>query len=197
MYLFWINYLIRLTIFLKNLWGVYFVAHYISLFATAILGLSFQDSVNILIVLNGVGILGRILPNILADYFLGSFNVLILICICCGALSFSWIAVTDRGSLYAWAAFYGIFSSGIQSLYPAALFNITNDLTKSGSRMGMFLTFISFTALTGAPIAGELVQRHGGKYLHAQLFSGTTIIVGSGFLAVARLLENRKLLVKL
>lgn len=180
-----------------NLWGVYFVAHYISLFATAILGLSFQDSVNILIVLNGVGILGRILPNILADYFLGSFNVLILICICCGALSFSWIAVTDRGSLYAWAAFYGIFSSGIQSLYPAALFNITNDLTKSGSRMGMFLTFISFTALTGAPIAGELVQRHGGKYLHAQLFSGTTIIVGSGFLAVARLLENRKLLVKL
>ncbi|RKF76475.1 Aspyridones efflux protein apdF [Golovinomyces cichoracearum] len=180
-----------------NLWGVYFVAHYISLFATAILGLSFQDSVNILIVLNGVGILGRILPNIIADYFLGSFNVLILICICCGALSFSWIAVTDRGSLYAWAAFYGIFSSGIQSLYPAALFSITNDPKKSGSRMGMFLTFISFTALTGAPIAGELVQRHGGKYLQAQLFSGTTIVVGSGFLAVARLLENRKLLVKL
>ncbi|TQS38172.1 hypothetical protein Golomagni_01328 [Golovinomyces magnicellulatus] len=196
-YFSWIRYLIRLTVFLKNLWGIYFVAHYISLFATAILGLSFQDSVNILIVLNGVGIIGRILPNILADYFLGSFNVLILICICCGVLSFSWIFVTDRGGLYAWAAFYGMFSSGIQSIYPAALFNITKDLTKSGSRMGMFLTFISFTALTGAPIAGELVKRHGGKYLQAQLFSGTTIMIGSGFLAVARLLENRKLLVKL
>ncbi|POS87382.1 hypothetical protein EPUL_003288 [Erysiphe pulchra] len=180
-----------------NLWGDYFAVHYITLYASTVLGLSTKDSMNVLMVLNGVGLIGRIAPNILADFYAGSLNVLIIVCVSSGVMSFCWISVSNRAGLYSWAVFYGIVSAAVQSLYPAALSNLTKDISKSGTRMGMVLTFISFTALTGAPIAGELIERQGGKYMYAQIFSGLSLIVGSGFLIGSRMVESRKFAFKI
>ncbi|RKF64578.1 Fujikurins efflux protein [Erysiphe neolycopersici] len=176
-----------------NLWGVYFAAHYIALYSTTILNLSSKEAMSLLMVLNGVGLIGRIVPNILADLYVGSLNVLIIASVSSGIIIFSWISVFNQNGLYIWAAFYGIVSAAVQSLYPAALSNITKDMSKSGTRMGMVLTFISITALTGAPIAGEFIERQGGKYMYAQIFSGLSLIVGSGFLIGSRMVECKKL----
>ncbi|KAI6246983.1 MFS transporter [Erysiphe necator] len=180
-----------------NLWGVYFAAHYISLYASTILKLSSKDSSNLLMVLNGIGLIGRIAPNFLADFYAGSLNVLIIVCILSGIMNFCWVAVSDRTGLYSWAVFYGIVSAAVQSLYPAALSNLTKDMSKSGTRTGMVLTFISLTALTGAPIAGELIERQNGKYMYAQVFSGLSLMIGSGFLIASRMMESRKLAFKI
>ncbi|POS87379.1 hypothetical protein EPUL_003287 [Erysiphe pulchra] len=180
-----------------NLWGVYFAAHYITLYSTTILNLSSKEAMGILMVLNGVGLIGRVVPNFLADFYAGSLNVLIIACVSTGVMIFSWIFVSNQNGLYIWAVFYGIVSAAVQSLYPAALSNLTKDISKSGTRMGMVLTFISFTALTGAPIAGELIERQGGKYMYAQIFSGLSLIVGSGFLIGSRMVQSRKLAFKI
>jgi hypothetical protein len=40
--------------------------------------------------------------------------------------------------------------------------------------------------LVGPPIAGALIQSHGGSYLAAQIFGGVTVLLGSCVLVVGR-----------
>lgn len=84
--------------------------------------------------MNGAGLVGRLLPNFLADRF-GPLNMLAPACMLCGVCLFSWIAVGGPAGLYAWSVFYGIFGGAIQSLFPAGLSSLTTDLSKQGERM--------------------------------------------------------------
>jgi hypothetical protein len=63
--------------------------------------------------------------------------------------------------------------------------------------MGMVFTIVSFAVLTGPPIAGQLIQKKGGGYEYAQIFSGSVMLVGSGFLTAAKMCKDRRLLVKM
>lgn len=49
----------------------------ITVYGRQVLHLSSGDSLNLLITMNAVGILGRIIPALIADKFFGSFNTLI------------------------------------------------------------------------------------------------------------------------
>ncbi|KAL3423342.1 transporter MCH4-like protein 6 [Phlyctema vagabunda] len=187
-----------------NFWGVYFAFYYLGSYARNILHVNVDESINLLITLNGVGILGRILPNHLADRYYGPLNTLIPVVLVASVIIYSWIAVTNRGGLYAWAVMYGIFGAAIQSLFPATLASLTTDLRKAGVRMGMIFvsqtlqnTIVSFAVLTGPPITGQLIQKKNGGFLYAQLFGGSVLLVGSGFLTASRLAKSRKLWVKL
>jgi hypothetical protein len=40
--------------------------------------------------------------------------------------------------------------------------------------------------LVGPPIAGALIQSHGGSYLAAQMFGGATVLIGSCVLVIGR-----------
>lgn len=137
-----------------------------------------------------MGVIGRTLPNILADHLFGPLNTLIFFTICSAILSLCWISIVDERGLYTWAILYGIMGAAVQSLYPASLINLDNDLNMVGTRMGVMFTVISFTALTGPPIAGMLIHKNSGNFLHAQIFSGLNILVGSGFLLAARLVKK-------
>jgi len=150
-----------------------------------------------LIVMNGIGTIGRIIPNFLADRYFGPLNSLIPVCMLSGALTFCWIAVSSRGGLYAWAVIYGIVGAAIQSLFPATLSSLTTDLRMAGTRMGMVFTIVSFAVLTGPPIAGQLIQRKGGNYEYAQIFAGLDMLVGCSLLCAARYAKNKNLRVKL
>jgi hypothetical protein len=55
-----------------------------------------------------------------------------------------------------------------------------------GARTGMVLTVIAFSTLTGAPIAGALIERDGGGFLGVQIFGGTVMLVGCGITVAAR-----------
>ena len=140
--------------------------------------------------MNGVGIFGRIAPAFLADIYLGPLNTLIPFTLISGVLLYTWAAVSSRGGLIAFAAIYGIFAAGIQSLFPATASSLTKDLNKMGVRIGMVFTLVSFASLTGAPLAGALIERKGGDYLYAQVFAGSSLFVGCVILVGARLADS-------
>ncbi|KAI8627601.1 MFS general substrate transporter [Xylariaceae sp. FL1651] len=177
-----------------NFWGVYFAFYYLGAFsrsASVHPPLSYVDSLNLVLLLNGVGILGRLLPNHLADR-LGPLNIMAPAALLCSITLFAWMAVDTPTKLYVWAAFYGIAAGGIQSLFPAGLSSLTTDLRKQGTRMGMVFTIVSFATLTGNPIAGALIAADGGRYNGAQGFTGGSMLIGASLIFSARLVRMRR-----
>lgn len=138
-------------------------------------------------ILNGVGIIGRLVPAYVADRYTGPLNMLLGLPFVASLILYCWIAVKSRGGLIAFAVVYGLFAAGIQGLFPSILSSLTPDLQKVGIRIGMIFTIVSFASLTGAPIGGALLQKGNGNYLYAQLFAATTILVGGFVIVAARL----------
>jgi len=174
-------------------WGVYFAFYYIGSFARSIIGVPYKESINLLIVLNGLGAIGRIIPGYIADRYWGPINTLTLFVFLTSTLVFCWIAVDSRGGLYGWAVVYGITGAAIQSLFPVALSSLTTNLQMAGTRMGMVFTIVSFAVLTGPPIAGQLIQKKDGEYQYAQIFAGSVMLFGGGLLTSARFAKSKKL----
>ncbi|KAI0844887.1 MFS general substrate transporter [Daldinia vernicosa] len=176
-----------------NFWGVYFGFYYLAAFSRSEITptLEYTDSLNLLLILNGVGILGRLLPNHLADRF-GPLNLMIPACVGCGITVLAWMAVHTPSQLYGWAVAYGIVAGAIQSLFPAGLGSLTTDLRKQGTRMGMAFTIVSFAVLTGNPIAGAIIGSMGGRYEGAQGFTGASLLVGAMLLSGARFVRMRR-----
>jgi MFS family permease len=171
--------------------GTFFGFYYISSFSRQIIGVSYVDSLNLLLVLNGMGIPGRLIPNYLADRF-GPVTLLIPTSMIASVCILSWMAVDSVAGLYAWAVFYGMAAGGIQSLFPAGLSSLTPDLRKAGIRLGMAFSIISFATLIGPPIAGVIITSSGGSYRGAQLFAGLSMLVGTVFFSFAKIARIRK-----
>ena len=166
--------------------GQYFAFYYISSFAVDVLKVSYATSVNVLLVLNGVGILGRLIPSYFADKYTGPYNVLIPFCFISSIVLFFWPLVHTQGGLYAWAVCYGFFVAGFQGIFPAVLTTLTKDMSRVGTRNGMGFAIMGVGTLVGPPIAGALIQSHGGSYLAAQMFGGVTVLIGSCVLVIGR-----------
>ncbi|EHK97720.1 putative Riboflavin transporter MCH5 [Glarea lozoyensis 74030] len=177
--------------------GTYIAFYYVGSFARSIIGLPYAESINLLVCMNAVGVIGRVLPSYLADRYFGPLNTVIPAVIISSLLAFCWIAVDSRAGLYIWAVFYGISSACIQGMFPAALSTFTTDLSKAGTRLGQVFTVVSFAVLIGPPLAGVLVQRAGGSYQYAQTFAGCVMAVGSCFHVSSRLTRSRKLMIKM
>lgn len=173
---------------------MYFAFFYLASFARDALDppLSYTDSLNLLLILNGVGIVGRLVPNYVADR-IGAINTFIPMAAICSLVTLCWISVSSPAGLYAWSAIYGVVAGGIQSLFPAALSSLTTDLRKAGVRMGMIFTIVSFAVLTGPPIEGAIVGGGSIRSYHgAQAFSGSVLAVGGGFLIAAKRARMKK-----
>jgi hypothetical protein len=140
-------------------------------------------------ILNGVGVTGRLIPPALADRYYGPLRTLT----CCTLLSalfiYWWIAVRSVSGVLAWCALYAFWTNAVQTLFTASIGALTRDISKLGARIGMVFTIISVAALTGPPIAGALIRLQTGGFLYAQLFAGTSMMVGSGFMAWACVLQ--------
>lgn len=144
---------------------------------------------------NGVGAIGRLAPSYLAD-FIGPVNVLVPNTIITSAILYCWMAVSTPGGLYAWAVFYGIAAAGVQSLFPAGLSSMTTDMRRMGVRLGMTFTIVSIAVLTGAPIAGAIIDAAGDDvrqgYDGAQAFAGSVLATSCGFLTAAKMVSMRR-----
>jgi predicted MFS family arabinose efflux permease len=139
-----------------------------------------------------IGIPGRLIPAVLADRLFGPVNVFVFIVSGASLCLFTWIAVGSMPGLFAWVVVFGFFGAAIQSLFPATLAVLTKDLGKTGTRVGMLFTIISVAALTGAPLAGKLVQDAGGSYVGLQVWGGSSMMLGVVFLLAARWANNRE-----
>lgn len=166
--------------------GLYVGFFYIGSFSRNIIGVPESTSIDLLMVMNGVGLLGRLAPNLMADQYTGPLNLLLPFSFITGLVGYCWAGVTNINGLWAFAVFYGLFAAGIQSLFPATLSTLTTDLKKIGVRMGMVLSVVAVAALVGSPIAGALIQLDQGGYLYAQMFMGSAVFAGFLTLVGAR-----------
>ncbi|KAK3724501.1 hypothetical protein LTR37_001125 [Vermiconidia calcicola] len=152
-----------------NFWGLYFAFFYIGDYARSQIGLSYRDSINMLITIVAAGVPGRLIPNYIADTA-GALNSIIPFAFLNSLMALIWIGISTRSGLFVFAAFYGFGAGGIQSLYPPALSSLTTDLSKAGVRMGMGFSIAAFAAVSGPPLGGALIQqRSNGDYLYAQM----------------------------
>lgn len=176
------------------LFSVYFAFFFVNQYATNIIHVDGKTSLSILYLMNGVSVIGRILPALIADYAAGPVAMYIFLSFCAGVIMYAWIAVHSLGGIIAFAAAYGFFGAGVQGLLGAAMASMTPDLQKIGVRLGMVLSVGSIPCLTGSPLAGALIQLRGGDYLDAQIFGGTTLVIGSMvvFLGYLSLMERRR-----
>lgn len=172
--------------------GLYFPVYYVASYSTDIIGMTYSSSLNLLLVLNGSGIVGRLGPNHIADR-VGPITVFVPVALSCAVILLSWTAVTTPAGLYVWSVFYGAASGGIQSLFPACLTSLTTDFKKVGVRMGMIFTITGFATLVGPPVAGAIITSMGGSYHGAQGFAGALMMLGMGFAAAARTVKMRRL----
>ncbi|KAL4907626.1 hypothetical protein BDW74DRAFT_166315 [Aspergillus multicolor] len=170
-----------------NFWGLYIGFFYIGSFTREVIGASTTTSINVLLLMNGIGLLGRLGPNLMADRYTGPLNMLIPFSCATGLVALCWAGVRNLSGVYGFAAFYGLAAAGIQSLFPATLSTLTTDLKKMGARMGMVMSVVGVAALIGSPIAGALVQRGEGDYLYAQMFMGCVILAGTLNLITAQI----------
>lgn len=165
-------------------------------FAKESFGHSRSSSVSLLLILNGLGIPGRLVPAQLADRYFGPLNLLIPTALLSGILVYCWIVVESYEGLIGFSIVYGYVGAGVQSLFPATLATLTDDLNKMGTRVGMVFTIYGMAVLTGSPICGALISSNGGSYLTAQIFGGTVILGGSLLLLGARSAKLGKTLIR-
>lgn len=128
--------------------------------------------------MNGVGLLGRVIPAFLADRYFGILRTLIPAAGISGLLLFGWAGVSSTEGLFGWAVVYGIAANATQSLFPAATGDLSTDPTRVGTKVGMVFGIVSISCLTGPVIGARLVAIHDGNFLYAQLFGGATLLAG-------------------
>jgi MFS family permease len=170
-----------------SFWGLYFAFFYIGSYARNVLGASYQQSINLLLVQVCMGFVFRVLPSYYADK-VGSLNVLLPSTFVCGIMMFGWIGIKSVSTLYVFAVVYGSGSAIIQALWPAVIgtMNRTPDLKKTGVRMGMAFTIVSVSSFTGPPLAGALIQMNHGDYTYANIWAGTSFFIGGALLVATR-----------
>ncbi|KAI9666677.1 MAG: hypothetical protein M1821_004613 [Bathelium mastoideum] len=135
------------------------------------------------ITLNLASLVGRIIPNLLADRT-GPFNILILCSLTTALLAFSWIWVDRVEALFVFCSLYGFFSGAFVSLSPTTVLSLSPSLSVVGVRMGMSFVFAAVGLLTGNPIAGTIMRAAGWPAL--QTFCGCCVGVAMVAIVAAR-----------
>ncbi|MCJ1474136.1 hypothetical protein MMC13_002794 [Lambiella insularis] len=171
-------------------WALYFGFFYINTYARNVIGFSDLEAVNLLLLTSAVGVPVRPLLGYTADRYLGPINTLIPSALILGLMIYCWAAVHSRGAMYAFAVMYGIATGATQGIFVGSLASLTKDLSKTGTRFGMVCSILAFATLAGPPIAGALIQQDGGRYLTAQIWGGTAVVLGSLTLGLARVAES-------
>jgi MFS family permease len=159
-------------------WGLFLPYNFVILQAAA-QGMDQNLVIYLLPIMHSVGLVGRVIPGLVADRF-GRFNVMIIIAILTGIACFAvWVPIRNNAGVIAFTALYGLCSSGLTSIGPTLIAQIS-DIREIGARTGTAFAFQSFGLLTGSPIASAIVDARGGDYLGLQLFCGFSILA-SGF----------------
>ncbi|KAH9916394.1 MFS general substrate transporter [Epithele typhae] len=140
-----------------------------------------------LAVLNAASVLGRIAPAHVADAF-GRFALLVP-CAALAGLStlLLWPAAHSLAGLAAYAALYGLFSGAFNALIVPCIAQIS-DIREIGVRIGLLYSIISFPCVAHwKPGRGALLRLTGGSYTGLIVLSGTSVVIGSFFMLLAKL----------
>jgi predicted MFS family arabinose efflux permease len=171
--------------------GVFFPFFFLSSYAREERGMSYTDSLNLTLTLNGIGFAGRLLPSLIARY-VGTLNVFIAFVFASALCMYTWIPVHSIPGLYAWTTFYSLSVGGVQSLSLAIVPVIISDTSKMGASFGIVFAAIGIGALLGSPVCGAIIASNNGSYTGAQAFSGSALVVGGLISLAAREAKRRQ-----
>ncbi|OJJ49156.1 hypothetical protein ASPZODRAFT_59824 [Penicilliopsis zonata CBS 506.65] len=159
-------------------------------------GMSARLASYLIPILNASSVFGRTIPGWLADRF-GRYNVMTIFTGFSAIIVLAlWMPSRSNAPVIVFTALYGFSSGAFISLGPALIAQIS-DIRKMGVRNGTFFAIISIAALTGSPIGGALVPDVlTDSYDKLQIFCGVTMLAGTVFFAVARVLVGGPQLLK-
>jgi MFS family permease len=158
-----------------------------------VIGLSYADSANLVILFNVVAVPIRLLSGWLVDKYTGPLNAMAPLIYLNGIIALCWIAVRGTAGLYVFTCVYGMTGGAFQCLFPTTVSSMNKDMSKNGVRLGMAFSIFSLAGLTGPPIGGALVQTNGGGrggYMNAQIAAGVASMFGACFVVLARVSKD-------
>jgi len=141
-------------------------------------------------ILNACTIPGRIAPSFVADR-VGALDTYIAVLACTCLSLLYWVSVSTPAGNVAFAVLYGLFSGGVVSLATVVVTNITPDLSRLGTRLGMVSVLKGVGSLLGPPLSGAMLDATGG-YLGVQLFAAMGILLTTVFSVVLRVVLARR-----
>ncbi|KAJ7471822.1 major facilitator superfamily domain-containing protein [Mycena latifolia] len=167
--------------------GLFYPVFYLQLYAIT-RGVRAQLAFDTVSVLNAGGVVGRLLPPLLADR-VGSFAVLIPTTFLAAACVLCMLApaAAEQG-VVAIALVYGALNAAFVSLTPALLAELSADRSEVGLRMGVWFSVNALTALAGQPLSGALIR---GDFRWSTVFAGACLFVGGCVLVLSRVLWGR------
>jgi MFS family permease len=164
-------------------WGLFIPFFFLPSYAEHF-GMSTSLAWYLVTILNAGSLFGRLIGGVLG-MVIGPFNWLAFCSAACSLLILCWLRMTSTVSLIFMALLFGFFSGGIISLMIVTMAHTATSPKEIGTYIGQGAALVSFSALTGSPIAGALVERYGG-YTQAIIFSGVCSMAGFVFLLAAR-----------
>ncbi|KAJ8508232.1 hypothetical protein ONZ45_g9467 [Pleurotus djamor] len=163
--------------------GIFFPYFYLQLFSI-LHGVEPNIAFYTLAVMNAAGIIGRMVPGTLADYY-GPFNVVLPGIFISVILIFSLLAVKTVAGSMIFAVLYGLSSGTFFTLCAPCAAALVRKKNELGIRFGICFFTTGFGALIGTPIDGALLG-HTFPWLRPIVFSGISVTIGFVCVAVAR-----------
>jgi predicted MFS family arabinose efflux permease len=165
-------------------WGMFIPFTYIVVEARAH-GMSTRLANYLVPILNGASIIGRTVPNAIADK-VGRFNIMIIMSTFTTILILSlWLPASGNTPIIIFAALFGIGSGAGIGLTPALCAGIS-PIKDIGVRTGTIFSISAFAALTGSPIGGQIIVDSHYSFKWTIVFSGVSCAVGAALFIAAR-----------
>ncbi|EOA91455.1 hypothetical protein ACJQWK_04119 [Exserohilum turcicum] len=191
--------LLTIGIFMME-WALFIPITYLTTFAVSTGAISQAFSYQLLAIFGAGSCLGRWLPGLLADE-LGRFNSMIAALAVCSATSLVfWLpaslltptsasaAAAIKGLSIVYAVIFGFASGSNISLTPVCVGQLC-DTNVYGRYYATCYTVVSFSTLTGIPIAGAIIQATGGHYWGVVIWTAVCYILASCCLVWSRALQ--------
>ena len=172
-------------------WGLFIPISYLTSYALSSGAMSQDFSYNLIAIFNAGSCLGRWAPGFLADK-LGRFNTMVATtAICCVSTLALWLpaailsdsAADDHsrkeaivGLTVSFSVIFGFASGSNISLTPVCVGQLC-DTEEYGRFYATCYTLVSFSTLTGLPIAGALLNTCNGSYWGLILFTGLCYVI--------------------
>ncbi|KAL1795386.1 hypothetical protein ACET3X_007202 [Alternaria dauci] len=182
-------FLLTVGIFMME-WALFIPITYLTTFAISTGAFEPSFSYQLIAIFNAGSCLGRWVPGLLADK-LGRFNSMIAALAVCSATSLvfwlpaSLLTPTTEAEVAAikalsivYAVIFGFASGSNISLTPVCVGQLC-DTNVYGRYYATCYTVVSFSTLTGIPIAGAIIQTTGGHYWGVVIWTAACYIVAS------------------
>ncbi|KAK5800784.1 hypothetical protein VI817_002996 [Penicillium citrinum] len=158
-------------------WPVYFGFYYISQYSKDFLNLTSDQTFNLVIIMNAVGIPARVTSSVLADKFGIVKEIFMGALALASIIFFSWSRVETQSGIYALCTAFGLVIGTIQTLFLAVSSSLAKDEQTKGVRIGVLCTVTSFSSLTGPPLGGAIIRLDYGQYKPAVMWAGSSILI--------------------